>query len=440
MLAATQRPRAEALLREGEAGADGAGGAGGAGAAGGAGGGGGGAAAAADDDERRATRAEAEQLDTRVAALPEAIRVALNFGGPLPIAPVPGEPVLGEAVAPIATLDELAEAISHHVAEPWYVRDERIMDAVLRRCDQPFPAPLEPYTPMLRRLQRAGLRRRGPPCRRGVADEEAGDARERHGDRAGIIAACARAARGDAAPLLALPSHAGGWIAPHLLVERVRAVGETADEVELAQALLRLAPEGRDPDSAHELPGRPGAIVRCALGGPEVPDDGAAALAARAVRVPLLTAVSVTVDDVEVTRTPAGPLEGPVGEYLVTVTGEKERHGRFATEPLAWPLRRDLQCAGVFWHVRFALGPGAPQFAAASAYLELLTREGEPLAPLSLRLALQALCSSAESDHLTAAVDLLIAAIEDGRVDAPALVPHCARTCRACSPTGSGRA
>ena len=237
-----------------------------------------------------------------------------------------------------------------------------------------------------------------------------------------IIAACARAARGAAAPLLALPTHAGGWIAPGVLVERVRAVGETADEVELAQALLRLAPEGRDPESAHDLPGRPGRDralrARRARGARRRRRRPRRARRSRAAVDP----VDVEVDDVELTRTPPGPLEGPLGEYLVTVTGEQERHGRFATEPLAWPLRRDIQCAGVFWHVALRPRARAPPYAAAGPFLELLTREGEPLAPLSLRLALQALCSSAERDHLTA-VDLLIAAIEDGRVDAPALVP-----------------
>ena len=138
VLAATVRPRAEALLR------------------------GDGPVARASDSTTRGgeTRRSpaGSALDARIAALPEAIRTALNFGGDLPTAPVPGEPVLGEAAAPIASLDELAEAISHHVAEPYYVRDERIMDAVLRWCDQPFPAQLEPYAPMLRRLDGDGTR------------------------------------------------------------------------------------------------------------------------------------------------------------------------------------------------------------------------------------------------------------------------------------------
>ncbi len=204
----------------------------------------------------------------------------------------------------------------------------------------------------------------------------------------------------------------------------MRAVGEDADEVELAQALLRLAPDGRDAAlaAADDLPGRAGAIVRCALGGPEVPDDGAAALAARASREPPLTWVSIEVDGVELARQPSGALEGPLGECLVTATGENEPHGRFANDPLAWPLRRDILCAGLFWAVAFNLGRGAPEYHAAARYLELLTREGEPLPPLALTLTIRALCSSSAPEHLSAA-DLLIAAIDDGRVDAPARVP-----------------
>ena len=396
VLAATQRPRAEALLA----------------AEGGEGAGAG---------ERRVVSAEATQLDARVAALPAEIRSALNFGGPLPPAPVLGEPVLGEPVAPIESLDELVEAIAAHIAEPWYVRDERIMDALLRRCDQPFPAELQPFAPTLRELgdYAGGVLHVAAAWLTGTpATSGRGTAIER------IVAACARSASGQAAPLLALPTHAGGWIAAGALVERVRAVGDDADEVELAQALLRLAPDGRDAAlaAADDLPGRAGAIVRCALGGPEVPDDGAAALAARASREPPLTRVSIEVDGVEIARQPSGALEGPLGEYLVTATGENEPHGRFANDPLAWPLRRDILCAGLFWAVAFNLGRGAPEYHAAARYLELLTREGEPLPPLALTLAIRALCSSSAPEHLSAA-DLLIAAIEDGRVDAPALVP-----------------
>jgi hypothetical protein len=72
--------------------------------------------------------------------------------------------------------------------------------------------------------------------------------------------------------------------------------------------------------------------------------------------------------------------------------------------------------------VAFNLGRGAPEYHAAARYLELLTREGEPLPPLALTLTIRALCSSSAPEHLSAA-DLLIAAIDDGRVDAPALVP-----------------
>ena len=60
-----------------------------------------------------------------------------------------------------------------------------------------------------------------------------------------VRAAARRAAAGKRGPLLALPTHTGGWIAPAALVARLTEVGEDVDEPELLQALLRLAPDGR---------------------------------------------------------------------------------------------------------------------------------------------------------------------------------------------------
>src|SRR6185503_16364238 len=83
-----------------------------------------------------------------------------------------------------------------------------------------------------------------------------------------LHAAATRVARREPGVLLALPSHAGGWLAPAVLVERLRAGHD--NDPELAQALLRLAPDGRDPALAAALGGRVGAIVRCAFGGEAV--------------------------------------------------------------------------------------------------------------------------------------------------------------------------
>ena len=92
-LSATVRPRAERLL-DGAAGGRGET----AGERGEAR-----AAAAARPPRRTAKRARTDALDARAAAIPEPIRRALAFGGAVPQAPVPGEPVLGAPIAPIET-------------------------------------------------------------------------------------------------------------------------------------------------------------------------------------------------------------------------------------------------------------------------------------------------------------------------------------------------
>lgn len=77
-----------------------------------------------------------------------------------------------------------------------------------------------------------------------------------------------RAARGEARGLLALPTHAGGWIAPMELVNRLRATA-AADTLDAVQALLRLSPEGRTGAlaAAAGLPGDAADALRYALGG-----------------------------------------------------------------------------------------------------------------------------------------------------------------------------
>jgi hypothetical protein len=76
--------------------------------------------------------------------------------------------------------------------------------------------------------------------------------------------------------LLSAPTHAGGWIDPVTLVERLMAdTPAEPDEFEadLIQALFRLAPSRRKEalDAARGLPGEPGDAVRHALGADGVP-------------------------------------------------------------------------------------------------------------------------------------------------------------------------
>jgi hypothetical protein len=82
---------------------------------------------------------------------------------------------------------------------------------------------------------------------------------------------------GLARPLLAAPTHQGGWIDPIVFVERLRQLFRNGNEpgcFDLIQALLRLAPDDRPKAlaAATELPGHVGRVVRWALGGQERPN------------------------------------------------------------------------------------------------------------------------------------------------------------------------
>ncbi|RKQ91591.1 hypothetical protein C8N24_1414 [Solirubrobacter pauli] len=383
-LAATQRPRALALL-----------------------------------DGTPAPAVQDEAVD--VSGIPEAIRLALNFGGPVPEAPVAGEPVLGAPMAPISLAEaahRVGTALVDHEAPEH--EDEWLLDALLRCCDEPtaWDGPLRPFATRLDD-------RWSETVLAVAAAWRSGQARARFYEpglwERRLLAAERRAAAGQSAPLLALPTHAGGWIEPVALVERLRTVGDTADEDELAQAILRLAPEGRATAlaAASDLPGRAGAALRCALGGARVDGDRADELVARHVRVPALEprlGVEVRVWDIPdyeydhrdwiVTASPVDERE-PLSQLGARAAGHD-----FRTTPLDWPARRDLACAEPFGRY----GQCAP-------LLLTLLPSSEPLPPLALRLALVSLAHQDEVVRL-AATDLLIAAIDDGRADAPALIPH----------------
>lgn len=80
-----------------------------------------------------------------------------------------------------------------------------------------------------------------------------------------------RVARGVAAPLLATPTHGGGWVAAGSLVERLahlQARGLQPMPQDFQQALLRLAPDGRTEAlaTAAAITGPVGRVLRFALG------------------------------------------------------------------------------------------------------------------------------------------------------------------------------
>ncbi|BBA35836.1 uncharacterized protein sS8_3904 [Methylocaldum marinum] len=101
-----------------------------------------------------------------------------------------------------------------------------------------------------------------------------------------------RVARGLAAPLLSAPTHAGGWIAAPVLVQRLRELQERKLPIptfDFQQALFRLAPDQRITalEQASMLDGEAGRVLRFALGseqGPTKRDRRAAPLWVAAAR------------------------------------------------------------------------------------------------------------------------------------------------------------
>ena len=98
-----------------------------------------------------------------------------------------------------------------------------------------------------------------------------------------------RIAEGRAEPLLATPTHAGGWIDPRVFVERYHTCCRLQFAIlteDLIMALLRLAPDHRAEAlaAARDLPDEPGAAIRYALGSENEPIGDSAPLWVAAAR------------------------------------------------------------------------------------------------------------------------------------------------------------
>jgi hypothetical protein len=202
-------------------------------------------------------------------------------------------------IAPIQSVDELLDAVAHAV-ETMDSADEleRILDGISRLCDQRPP----------------DFHRRSDPLVKRLSDSHAVDEFSRLlADRMSesfyqllMVWLCGpwpasrynpialhrffdgrvqeliqRVVQRRAQPLLAAPTHEGGWIDPVVLVKRLAALFQNGDEprsFDLIQAILRLAPDGRQEAlaAAGELPGHVGRAVRWCLGSEEGPnaEDG----------------------------------------------------------------------------------------------------------------------------------------------------------------------
>jgi hypothetical protein len=248
-----------------------------------------GAAAQADVDvERLAARArQLQEAKARLVGVDLALE-ALQSGVEVHAAtPVRMElPCLREPVTPVDDLEAVLDLAAMLLEQPDQPEEvERLLDGVSRLCqeelDEDRVAPLLKRSRTLRRrvgepfsgvgsirlalcgLVEAWITREAPKVKRRRASDldDFVDGR--------VLEIARRAAARQQAPLLAAPTHRGGWVDPRVLLARGRSLTRTPDPLDSVQALLRLAPEGRaEVLSAFARPGSEiGHALRYACGG-----------------------------------------------------------------------------------------------------------------------------------------------------------------------------
>jgi hypothetical protein len=279
----------------------------------------------------------------------------------------------------------------------------------------------------------------------------------------------ARLIAGNAGPLLACPTHRGGWVEPREFVRRLRVWQECEasenqpigvvndrmmpDVLDLIQGLLRLAPDHRDAAlaDAKDLLGPVGAAVRFALGGDEsVGRPAGLWIAAARARDPWgafgsLTEAfgnlgpdgaiparrSWTIQEngswrnrlqLDIQVTPTAP---PEHEWLTDRPLQMlNRHPEvfFAMTSVAsircrlaiWPANPDASFADGAMQIIERMHAGASTFSPTAPYLEPLFDPDTSFSEAA-QLALAVGLLSKEPGTRGLAIDALIALVEDGR-------------------------
>jgi hypothetical protein len=443
-------------------------------------------------DARRHAQALAA-LEARASELPPAVAAALGVpaaldaarsGRPaelLPPLPASGEPVLDDAdrLEPVADLDTLGDLLARLVesldAPPEDF--ELALEVLARMCAtrEPFKRELAPLVSRIEETSAGWL-----PLARAVLAWARGSVQRplpTWGNRVGVdhflqaraTEVAKRAAALRPAPLLATPTHRGGWIEPAELVARVAALADDPPRFDLVQALHRLAPDGRAAalEAAAGLAGDSAAAVRYALGDPRPRGgDPFALIAAWAVRgdpaeEPPLPGLSLrwprpvaparhrhelgTVTEMPKPRWRGGESQ-PVVRLRVVL--DPPRPEPVLPQPTAWipalqssRIERWLSMLGppVVRHLRL-VWPGEDEafFACAaqhladwgeggssteaSPFLEPLMEPHAVASPIAVGALVLGLGSS-NALSAGAAADALAAAVEDGRITAAELRP-----------------
>ena len=276
-----------------------------------------------------------------------------------------------------------------------------------------------------------------------------------------VLTLAERAALGNAGPLFAAPTHDGGWIDARELVRRSllrESMEQETDTLDQIQALLRMAPDHRASalKAARKIGGEFGEALRYALGGDEKIGSSPSLWAAAA------RARSPFTDDVRLERAHPGlgPDASQAARYKVVI--HERSGGEFHTlivnvEPTpptrlvpeqvtvvmqpqpstkdehyhveVWEATADLRCMLTVWPMqcegwfartlaRFA--DNLDWWEAAwpnRTLLEPLLDPDVPLEPMALMMLALGLAAK-QAGESGLATDALIAAIDDGRLDA----------------------
>lgn len=211
--------------------------------------------------------------------------------------------------------------------------------------------------------------------------------------------------------LLALPTHRGGLIDARVFAERVRHARETeVSAFDATVGLLRLV-QVHGTEALASLQGIDGAFAaatRYALGANELPDDQQLLWAAAAHA-----------------RDPDGTTVTDAAPYPILFLTQNFGRGSFARwMAIAWPTRREAY---------YGVAASDPYFDfddrddwGMAGYLPPLLEGDEPVGPMARALLVRSLSAKAATMRLPA-IDIVVAAVEEGRIVGPELGDTVAR-------------
>ena len=258
-----------------------------------------------------------------------------------------------------------------------------------------------------------------------------------------------RVAKGVAAPLLARPTHVGGWLDPQALVQRARQVKLSEHRADLIAALLRIPPGGRvlALEQASQLPGAEGRAIRWALGADCAPPKGAkpqavwrAAKECRSPSEVLPQPEFTEKGTIRWTKLPSAPskpsrlktfLGGLLGMDVLAPAwnptetcydlgvldwGTTDNRASWIIDwtSTLWPVNLTHHWMQAINCIQFRIDDGASRSYPNHSFLEPLFESDRPWTEYST-LALGLALASKDEDLKGMAVDALIEGIEDGR-------------------------